>query len=142
MKITLDLPDDLLIEVRDIAARRGTTLREMVTHALRREIQLPKGRPDELNEGSQDGLPAEKSQHSNDPLHGVTLETILRTMVDRYGWAELADRIPVRCFMFDPTTKSSLTFLRKTPWARKRLEDWYVYLAVRERGFSDSSQSS
>ncbi len=77
--------------------------------------------------------------HPNDPLHGVTLESVLRTMVDRHGWQELADRIPIRCFMFDPTIKSSLTFLRKTPWARKRLEDWYVYDAVRERGFSLST---
>ena len=68
--------------------------------------------------------------HPNDPLHGVTLENVLRTMVDRYGWPELAERIPVRCFMFDPTIKSSLTFLRKTPWARKQLEDWYVYDAM------------
>ncbi len=70
--------------------------------------------------------------HPNDPLHGVTLETVLRKMVDRYGWLELADRIPIRCFMFDPTIKSSLTFLRKTPWARKKLEDWYVYDVVRK----------
>lgn len=69
--------------------------------------------------------------HPNDPLHGVTLESVLKTMVERYGWQELADRIPIRCFMFDPTIKSSLTFLRKTPWARKRLEDWYVYDVVR-----------
>jgi uncharacterized protein (DUF2132 family) len=65
--------------------------------------------------------------HPNDPLHGVTLESVLRTMVDRYGWDHLADQIQIRCFMFDPTVKSSLTFLRKTPWARKRLEDWYVH---------------
>jgi uncharacterized protein (DUF2132 family) len=65
--------------------------------------------------------------HPNDPLHGVTLETVLRTLVDRYGWPELAERIQVRCFMFDPTIKSSLTFLRKNPWARKQLEDWYVH---------------
>jgi len=70
--------------------------------------------------------------HPNDPLHGVTLETVLRTMVDRYGWEKLADYIEIRCFMFDPTIKSSLTFLRKTPWARKKLEDWYVYDAVRK----------
>jgi uncharacterized protein (DUF2132 family) len=70
--------------------------------------------------------------HPNDPLHGVTLETVLRNRVDRYGWDELADRIPIRCFMFDPTIKSSLTFLRKTPWARKKLEDWYVYDVVRK----------
>lgn len=65
--------------------------------------------------------------HPNDPLHGVTLETVLRTLVERHGWVELAARIPVRCFRFDPTLRSSLTFLRKTPWARQRLEDWYVY---------------
>ena len=70
---------------------------------------------------------ARMQSHPNDPLHGVTLETVLKTLVDRYGWQELADRIPIRCFMFDPTIKSSLTFLRKTPWARKRLEDWFVY---------------
>ena len=69
--------------------------------------------------------------HPNDPLHGVTLETVLRAVVERHGWEEMANRMPVRCFMFDPTIKSSLTFLRKTPWARKRLEDWYVYDATR-----------
>jgi len=69
--------------------------------------------------------------HPNDPLHGVTLEKVLTVMVDRHGWNALAYRIPVRCFMFDPTIKSSLTFLRKTPWARQRLEDWYVYEARR-----------
>ena len=62
----------------------------------------------------------------NDPLHGVTLETIVNKLVQRHGWKGLADRIPVRCFMFNPTVKSSLIFLRKTPWARQRLEDWYV----------------
>ena len=72
--------------------------------------------------------------HPNDPLHGVTLESILRAMVDRHGWDHLADRIPIRCFMFDPTVKSSLTFLRKTPWARKQLEDWYVYELKRAGG--------
>jgi len=71
-------------------------------------------------------------EHPNDPLHGVTLEAVLRKMVDRHGWEMLADRIPIRCFMFDPTIKSSLTFLRKTPWARQKLEDWYVYDAVRK----------
>lgn len=64
---------------------------------------------------------------SNDPLHGVTLEVLLTTLVERHGWRELAGRIPVRCFMFDPTITSSLKFLRKTPWARKKLEDWYVF---------------
>ncbi|MEY3895119.1 MAG: hypothetical protein RLZZ214_638 [Verrucomicrobiota bacterium] len=76
------------------------------------------------------------SSHPNDPLHGVTLETVLRAVVDRHGWQRMADHIPIRCFMFDPTIKSSLTFLRKTPWARKKLEDWYVYDAIRDRSTS------
>lgn len=79
---------------------------------------------------------ASPSNHPNDPLHGVTLETVLRSTVDRHGWELMADRIPIRCFMFDPTIKSSLTFLRKTPWARKRLEDWYVYDQLRDRSTS------
>ncbi len=63
---------------------------------------------------------------SRDPLHGITLERLLTEMVEEFGWDELGHRIPVRCFQFDPSIKSSLTFLRKTPWARTRLEAWYV----------------
>jgi uncharacterized protein (DUF2132 family) len=66
-----------------------------------------------------------------DPLHGVTLEKMLERMVARYGWDEMAERIPIRCFQMDPSIKSSLTFLRKTPWARKKFEDWYAYAARR-----------
>lgn len=68
---------------------------------------------------------------AKDPLHGVTLEKMLLRMVERYGWEEMADRIPIRCFQIDPSIKSSLSFLRKTPWARKKLEDWYAYSARR-----------
>ena len=64
--------------------------------------------------------------HPRDPLHGITLETILTQLQAQYGWQEMADRIPVRCFQFDPSIKSSLTFLRKTPWARKRIEAWFA----------------
>ncbi len=53
-------------------------------------------------------------------------------MVELHGWDKLAHQIPIRCFMFDPSIRSSLTFLRKTPWARKKLEDWYVYEATRK----------
>lgn len=60
-----------------------------------------------------------------DPLHGVTLETILKELVARHGWPKLGHFIPIRCFKWEPSIKSSLTFLRKTPWARKRVEDWY-----------------
>jgi len=66
-----------------------------------------------------------------DLLHGITLEAMLNRLVDRHGWEEMGTRIPIRCFQVDPSIKSSLTFLRKTPWARKRVEDWYAYDARR-----------
>jgi len=68
---------------------------------------------------------------SKDPLHGVTLEKLLTVLVEEYGWKGLADRVPVRCFMFDPSIKSSLTFLRKTPWARAKIEQLYIELPPR-----------
>jgi len=63
---------------------------------------------------------------SKDPLHGITLETIVTELVARYGWAELGYMIDIRCFTQDPSVKSSLTFLRKTPWARKKVEDLFL----------------
>jgi uncharacterized protein (DUF2132 family) len=63
---------------------------------------------------------------SNDPLHGITLEMILTQLVQRYGWPELAKRIPIRCFFNEPSIKSSLKFLRRTPWARKSVEELYL----------------
>ena len=63
---------------------------------------------------------------SRNPLHGLTLQAILTALVDSYGWADLAQRIPIRCFSSDPSLSSSLKFLRKTPWARKRVEDWFI----------------
>ena len=85
----------------------------------------------------QDRFMPEANAHPNDPLHGITLETVLTRMVKSHGWERLADQIQIRCFMFDPTINSSLTFLRKNPWARKKLEDWYVYDAT--RGWIDPS---
>lgn len=73
------------------------------------------------------------ASHPRDPLHGITLETILNQLVERYGWAEMGDRIPIRCFQINPSVKSSLTFLRKTPWARQKVEAWYVADARRSR---------
>ena len=64
--------------------------------------------------------------HPNDPLHGITLENLLNQLVARYGWDEMGKRIPIRCFQFDPSVKSSLTFLRKTPWARQKVEAWFI----------------
>jgi len=70
---------------------------------------------------------------NRDPLHGMTLEKILTQMVAWHNWEGLAKSIPVRCFQHDPSIKSSLTFLRRTPWARKRLEDWFAYELRRGR---------
>lgn len=64
--------------------------------------------------------------HPKDPLHGVTLEAILNALVEKYGWDGLATRVNINCFKSDPSVKSSLTFLRKTPWARTEVEDLYV----------------
>ena len=62
----------------------------------------------------------------NNPLHGITLEMILTQLVQQYGWAGLSKRIPLRCFYNEPSIKSSLKFLRRTPWARKSVEDLYL----------------
>ena len=62
------------------------------------------------------------------PLHGMTLESIVLALVDGYGWAGLAERIPVRCFTLDPSLASSLKFLRKTAWAREKVEGLYLFM--------------
>ena len=62
----------------------------------------------------------------NNPLHGITLETIVKHLVQQYGWAVLGTRIPIKCFTDNPSIKSSLTFLRRTPWARKKVEELYL----------------
>jgi uncharacterized protein (DUF2132 family) len=61
-----------------------------------------------------------------DPLHGITLANLLAKLVDTYGWNELGKRIPIKCFTNDPSISSSLKFLRKTPWARVKVEQLYV----------------
>jgi uncharacterized protein (DUF2132 family) len=63
---------------------------------------------------------------SNDPLHGITLEAILNSLLICYGWEGLAERIKINCFSLNPSIKSSLKFLRKTPWARKEIETLYL----------------
>jgi hypothetical protein len=65
---------------------------------------------------------------SKDPLHGVTLERLLTDVVAHFGWREMGNRIAIRCFLFDPSIKSSLTFLRKNPWARTKVEELYLSL--------------
>lgn len=66
------------------------------------------------------------THQTNNPLHGVTLERILELLVAHYGWMELSKRIDINCFRNDPSIKSSLRFLRKTPWARQKVEDLYL----------------
>ena len=65
-------------------------------------------------------------EQPNNKLHGITLETILTELVAKYGWPELGYRIRINCFLDNPSIKSSLTFLRKTPWARKKVEELYL----------------
>lgn len=62
----------------------------------------------------------------NNPLHGITLEAIVTFLVKHYGWEQLAFHVNINCFKIDPSIKSSLTFLRKTPWAREKVERLYV----------------
>ncbi|MCK9534008.1 MAG: VF530 family protein [Pseudomonas sp.] len=66
------------------------------------------------------------SPHAHDPLHGVTLAVILNRLVEHYGWEGLAELIPLNCFKTDPSEKSSLKFLRKTQWARDKVETLYI----------------
>jgi len=67
-----------------------------------------------------------KETQKNNPLHGKTLEMIVNELVDHYGWEALGDAIPINCFRVNPSVKSSLAFLRKTPWARQKVETFYV----------------
>ena len=72
------------------------------------------------------------NSHPNAPLHGVTLEKVVTSLVEHYGWEELGMMINIRCFQTDPSIRSSLTFLRKTPWARSKVEDLYVWMRAGE----------
>jgi uncharacterized protein (DUF2132 family) len=72
-------------------------------------------------------------------LHGITLAMILRELQEQYGWEQLGQRIPIRCFMLDPSISSSLKFLRRTPWARKKVESLYLdYKSAKERAAAGS----
>ena len=66
------------------------------------------------------------NEQPNNPLHGITLEMIVNQLVKQYGWAELGKRIPIKCFNENPSIKSSLKFLRRTLWARKKVEELYL----------------
>ena len=71
---------------------------------------------------------------TNDPLEGITLEKLLTILVEKYGWEYLGDRVRINCFLSNPSIKSSLTFLRRTPWARAKVEEVFLdYLAEEKR---------
>lgn len=67
-------------------------------------------------------------KQARNPLHGLTLETIVTQLADFYGWDDLGQRIPIRCFTHEPSVGSSLKFLRKTPWAREKVESLYLFM--------------
>ena len=90
-----------------------------------------------MNNGDMNEQPSPTEQPRN-PLHGVTLEAMVRALEAHFGWDELAQRIPIRCFSHDPSVNSSLKFLRKTPWAREKVEGLYLFM-LREQGRRERS---
>ena len=84
-------------------------------------------------------LPPASAAQPRNPLHGLTLERIVTDLAAHYGWDELGVRVPVRCFTHDPSVASSLRFLRKTPWAREKVEGLYLFMLreLRRGGVSD-----
>ena len=87
---------------------------------------------EDQSESAQDPSPplqvSAPHKQPNNPLHGLTLDAIVTALVAHFGWAELAERIPIRCFSNDPSMASSLKFLRKTPWARDKVEGLYEFM--------------
>lgn len=78
-------------------------------------------------------VPAKPATQARNPLHGVTLEAMVTALSEHYGWDELGHRIPIRCFNLDPSVGSSLKFLRKTPWAREKVEGLYLFMLREQR---------
>ena len=83
-------------------------------------------------------MPPTQPAQARNPLHGVTLEALLTELVAHFGWAGLAEQVPLRCFQSEPSVASSLKMLRKTPWAREKVESLYLFMkreqARRARG--------
>ncbi|CAN5837532.1 hypothetical protein BH11PSE13_BH11PSE13_15910 [soil metagenome] len=77
--------------------------------------------------------PVKKASQPHNPLHGLTLEAIVTALADYYGWEGLGQQVPVRCFTVDPSVGSSLKFLRKTPWARDKVESLYLFMLREQR---------
>ena len=85
-------------------------------------------KPPTANNSASEPVTATAIKQPKNPLHGITLEAIVTALVAHFGWVELAERIPVNCFRNDPSIKSSLKFLRKTPWARDKVESLYAFM--------------
>jgi uncharacterized protein (DUF2132 family) len=83
--------------------------------------------------------PLPPAPQARNPLHGLTLEAIVNALVAHYGWAGLAERIPLRCFASEPSVTSSLKFLRKTPWARDKVESLYLFMRREQRRAAPSA---
>ncbi|MEO8124730.1 MAG: VF530 family protein [Burkholderiales bacterium] len=77
--------------------------------------------------------PKDPPEQARNPLHGLTLEAIVNALVEHYGWEELGERIPLRCFTHEPSITSSLRLLRKTPWAREKVESLYLFMLRDQR---------
>ena len=86
--------------------------------------------------------PPRPAHQARNALHGITLEAMLTALVARYGWAGLAERIPLRCFSSDPSVRSGLKFLRSTPWAREKVEGLYLYMLreMRREGTQEAAE--
>ncbi|MDZ4357797.1 uncharacterized protein DUF2132 [Variovorax sp. 54] len=77
--------------------------------------------------------PAPKPAQPRNPLHGLTLEAVVTALADYYGWEQLGHLVPIRCFISEPSVGSSLKFLRKTPWARDKVESLYLFMLREQR---------
>ena len=99
------------------------------------ESEPPSEPETEAVQGSAPAAPAAPSAPAQprNPLHGVTLETMVTALAEHFGWQGLGERIPVRCFQSDPSVASSLKFLRKTPWARDKVESLYLFMLREQR---------
>ena len=91
---------------------------------------------------SSDAAPPPAPAQPRNPLHGLTLEAIVRALQAEYGWPGLNERIPLRCFESDPSVSSSLKFLRKTPWAREKVESLYLFMLRDQRRQQQQQQGA
>ena len=91
-------------------------------------MKIPAASLDSTTDNNPESPVALQTKQRNNPLHGLRVEAIVTALVAYFGWAELAERIPVRCFSHDPSIGSSLKFLRKTPWAREKVEGLYIFM--------------